>query len=279
MKRRIALLAVILALLLFFVLVVARKLATSPIDKHQRTPVVVELFTSEGCSSCPPADDVLAQLEKAQPVAGAEIIALGQHVDYWNQLGWADPYSSAQFSARQNEYAQVFGSNRIYTPQMVVDGKMEFVGSHMAKALIAIAKAAQAPKATVQLTFSKTAVETRTASTPLQVRIEQLPVIRAGDEAEVLLAIIENNLKSDVSRGENAGRKLSHSAVVRKLGVIGKVNSQAPDTFSAEPIVTIEKGWRPENLRVVVFVQERGSRRVLGAAVAALPAEGRNSGS
>lgn len=260
-----------LAFFLVSVLVAARKLATFP--DHKRTPVVVELFTSEGCSSCPPADAVLAHLETTQPVASAEIIALGQHVDYWNRLGWADPYSSAQFSARQSEYAQVFGTNRIYTPQMIVDGKFEFVGSDMAKARGAIAKAAQAPKATVRATFAKTLAEGSSAAIPLQVRVEGLPVISAGDVAEVFLAITENRLDSKVSRGENAGRHLTHSAVVRKLSVIGKVNSQAPEGFSAEPIVTIESRWRRENLKAVVIVQERASRRVLGAAVVRLAGE------
>ena len=124
--------------------------AAQPIPSAQRTPIIVELFTSEGCSSCPPADAVLAELESKQPVANANIIALGEHVDYWNYLGWSDPYSAAIFGERQQAYAQSLNSNT-YTPQMVVDGKAEFVGSNTSKALAAIAKAASEPKAKLEI--------------------------------------------------------------------------------------------------------------------------------
>src|SRR5215468_9246058 len=124
-----------------------------PADK--RTPVIVELFTSEGCSSCPPADEVLARLEREQPVAGAEIIALGEHVDYWNQIGWTDPFSSRSFSERQGAYAETFRLDGAYTPEMVVDGRVEFVGSDWNKAVAAITQAASAPKADVQITLAR----------------------------------------------------------------------------------------------------------------------------
>jgi len=95
-----------------------------------RSTVVVELFTSEGCSSCPPADDVLSQLAHRQPVAGVKVLALGEHVDYWDRLGWRDPFSSAMYSTRQSNYdAQVFHRHGVYTPQLVVDGQLEYVGS------------------------------------------------------------------------------------------------------------------------------------------------------
>ena len=113
------------------------------------TPVLVELFTSEGCSSCPPADEVLSKLEKTQSIHGVEVIALGEHVDYWNKLGWPDPYSLAEFSTRQNNYADAFGRDSVYTPQMIVDGQDEFVGSDSSKARQSIKKAARLTKAKV----------------------------------------------------------------------------------------------------------------------------------
>ena len=124
-------------------------------DARPRPAVVVELFTSEGCSSCPPADALLAQLVSDQKIAGAEVIALEEHVDYWNHLGWTDPFSSQEFTFRQQEYEEKFRTGSVYTPQMIVDGRDEFAGGNMVRARAAIAKAAQAPKANIQLASSQ----------------------------------------------------------------------------------------------------------------------------
>jgi hypothetical protein len=240
---------------------------TKPADK--RTPIVVELFTSEGCSSCPPADEVLARLERTQPVEGAEIIALGEHVDYWNYIGWADPFSSPAFSERQRGYAEAFGRDGAYTPQMVVDGRAEFVGSNWNRAVAAITEAARAPKADVQITLSR-----KTAgAVSLQARAGPLPAVTGGDTVDLLLAVTESNLSSNVSRGENAGRRLNHRTVVRQLGLIGSAEAKQDASFSAETTVTMAKGWKPENLRAVAFLQERKSRRVIGARAAPLAGE------
>jgi hypothetical protein len=230
-----------------------------PNDK--RSAVVVELFTSEGCSSCPPADGVLARLEREQPVAGAEILALGEHVDYWNYIGWADPFSSRSFSERQGAYEEVFGRDGGYTPQMVVDGRVEFVGSDWNKAMAAIAQAARAPKADVQITLARKTA----ASVSLQARAGALPTATDGGTVDLLLAVTESDLSSNVLRGENAGRRLNHRTVVRRLGLIGSAKAKQGASLSAESTVTVAKGWKPENLRAVVFLQERKSRRVIGA--------------
>src|SRR6266849_5758393 len=122
-----------------------------------RTPVIVELFTSEGCSSCPPADRLLARLDREQPIPGAQIIVLEEHVDYWNQLGWTDPFSSPQFRARQSDYARLFATESIYTPQMVVGGQAEFSGGDGDRAYQEIARAAQRQNAVVTLKASRSA--------------------------------------------------------------------------------------------------------------------------
>jgi len=226
-------------------------------------PVIVELFTSEGCSSCPPADLLLTRLEKEQPVTGAEIIALGQHVDYWNSLGWRDPFSSAEFTSRQQRYAQAFRNDNSYTPQMIVDGRLEFNGSDSRRAAGAIAQAAKASKAAVEAALNP-------GQQGLVVKVGSLPALSRGDTAEVLLAITEYALASNVTRGENAGRRLPHSAVVRQLRVLGKADAQSSPSFTAQPALKLDPAWKRENLRAVVLVQERNSRRIMGAAAVSL---------
>jgi hypothetical protein len=227
------------------------------VAQSPKTPVLVELFTSEGCSSCPPADALLAQLEKSQPVAGVEIIALGEHVDYWDRLGWRDPFSSPEFTARQNQYSRMLHNDNIYTPQIIVDGRIECAGNDARRAQQEIAIAARAAKVPVQLTIRQSAAPAGTA--PLAIHVENSP---AG--AEVLLAITETNLHSGVLKGENKGRTLHHTAVVRKLAVIGRVKSK--QSFSAEPLVEIQKSWNAQNLRAVAFLEDRSTHRILGAA-------------
>ncbi len=215
----------------------------------QRTPVVVELFTSEGCSSCPAADELLLRLDEAQPLPGVEVIALSQHVDYWNRLGWRDPFSAAEFTARQQQYGTVFRTANIYTPQMVIDGRVELVGSDSGRAQREIVAAARESKAGVRLQI---------VGDRLQVEVDALP----RQSVDVLLAITENGLQSSVARGENAGRRLRHTAVVRRLRVLGKAG---PQPFSTEVALSLDPAWKRENLRAVVLVQDRSSRRVLAA--------------
>src|SRR5580700_2821030 len=226
------------------------------------TPVLVELFTSEGCSSCPPADALLSRLGRTQPIPGADIIALEEHVDYWDRLGWKDPFSSEAATERQNEYDQTFAGNEVYTPQMVVDGRAKFVGSSDSEALRAERNASQAPKPAVRLSWEKDDV--------LTIHIEPLENTAEREGQRVYLAVSENMLHSDVKRGENAGRGLEHNGVVRLLTPLGKIDA-ATAGFSSSVAVHSAREWNRANLRAVVFVQERRSRHILAAAAIAFP--------
>ncbi|MDO7845085.1 DUF1223 domain-containing protein [Hymenobacter sp. M29] len=238
------------------VLIVAAGLAESNTPAAGRVPVVVELFTSEGCSSCPAADAALRELETAQSVTGVEVIALGQHVDYWNRLGWKDPFSAPQFTERQRWYAQGFKTGS-YTPQAVVNGRYEFVGNQRSTLAETVAKAAQVPRATVTLAAS--------APGMLRVSVGQLPA--GTPAARVELALTETGLSSQVGRGENSGRLLRHAAVVRAWRTLGSVG--ADGTFTATAPLNLDAAWKTANLRAVVLVQETGSHHVVG--VASLP--------
>ncbi len=224
--------------------------APSPGD----VPVIVELFTSEGCSSCPPADALLADLQQHQQVAGARVVALSEHVDYWNELGWKDPFSSARMTQRQTAYGAAEGRQDIYTPQMIVDGTESFVGSDRRAALAAIGNAAKSPKATVHLALE--------SQTPMTLAVT-LDGGRASSNATIWLAIVEDDLASQVVGGENAGRVLRHSSVVRSVTSIGKAGGDG--RFQQAVPLTLDRKWRADRLRAVVFAQPGPVGRVVAA--------------
>jgi len=231
------------------------------------TPVLVELFTSEGCSSCPPADALLSRLGKTQPVAGADIIALEEHVDYWDRLGWKDPFSSEAATDRQNDFGDAFGGAQIYTPQMIVDGRTQFVGSSDSDARRAIRAASQGQKPTVQLSWENDGT--------LAIHVDALNVDAANnaaprDSQQLFLVVAENLLHSDVKRGENAGRALEHNGVVRQLLPIGKIDTPSVPFYSTVAVHAARE-WNRANLRAVVFVQERRSRHIIAAAAIPFP--------
>jgi hypothetical protein len=229
-----------------------------------RSTVVVELFTSEGCSSCPPADDVLSQLAHRQPVAGVEVLALGEHVDYWDRLGWRDPFSSAMYSTRQSNYdARVFHRHGVYTPQLVVDGQLEYVGSDVSAIQRAINQAAQAPKAAVDVAVPRASDR----DLRVDVHVNVPPQLTLRESADVLVAITEDNLVTEVRRGENGGRTLRHSAVVRSLISVGTL-SPHERTWSTSASVPVAPEWKVAKLRIISFLQERASRRIVGAGAA-----------
>jgi len=211
----------------------------APADRV-RAPVLVELFTSEGCSSCPPADRLLQQIDP-------RAIVLSEHVDYWDQQGWKDPFSSHAFTERQQSYARMFSLDSSYTPEMVVDGAAEFVGNDANRAAQELAKAARRPKVEVHLARSAAGV--------------QVDIDAAPGAADVLLALADDSGVSQVAGGENKGRNLHHVAVLRTLRKIGSVKRGA--AFHRE----IELPKSAAAQRVVVFLQESGPGRVSGAAM------------
>jgi hypothetical protein len=208
-------------------------------DDAVQHPVLVELFTSEGCSSCPPADELLARLERTQPV-----IVMSEHVDYWNRIGWTDPYSSHAFSERQEAYARRFRINGPYTPQMVVDGRTEFVGSDGYEAVSAIRAASKSQKAAIRIGGGEKSAT---------VDVDPFP-----HHADVYVAYAADSGTQDVLRGENKGRRLHHVAIVNSFQSVGRVDEKSG--------LHLEVPVRPD-ARLIVFVQEPGNGPVWGVAM------------
>jgi hypothetical protein len=232
--------------------------------RQAAAPVVVELFTSEGCSSCPPADALLLKMETTQPFPGVQIIAIEEHVDYWDRQGWVDPFSSIEWTDRQQVYATAFRQAGPYTPQMVVNGRSQFVGSRADEAVKAVQASGEIPSVPVTLVAAPAA----NANEPrFTVSVGKLPQPSAGDSAEIWLAVTERGLSSQVARGENAGRNLSHASVLRSMRRVGNADGHADGTsFHGDVSLKLKSGWKRDNLFAVVFVQEKKSRRILGAA-------------
>ncbi|MEO5822165.1 MAG: DUF1223 domain-containing protein [Vicinamibacteraceae bacterium] len=221
-------------------------------------PILVELFTSEGCSSCPPADTVLTKLAAEKTIGNAAVVTLAFHVDYWDRLGWKDRFSSAAYTARQNDYATAWKSDRVYTPQAVVDGRTEFVGTDVKQVLDALAASAARPHATVALALAAD-------DTPRQrtIRVAIDPPAGATFSGDVLLAVAEDGLSSQVTAGENARKHLQHTGVVRGLTRIGRIAKGAPLRLEAVK-VPIDAAWAAGALRAVVIVQDSRTREIHG---------------
>jgi len=225
---------------------------------QNRVPILVELFTSEGCSSCPPADSFLQKLDE-QPIAGAEFVVLSEHVDYWNHDGWRDPYSSSDLTDRQRNYATRFHLESVYTPQMVLDGGRQFSGSNIDEAQKAIEEALLRPK--IALRISNVTL----AQNRLRAHVETAPLVSScGVRAvNVYVAVALNHAESQVLRGENANRRLIHTAVVRKLFNVGRIKSG--EQFVREIDLKVDSTYDPRNLRLVAFLQDPDSGKTVGA--------------
>jgi hypothetical protein len=233
----------------------------TPGIRQSHHPVIVELFTSEGCSTCPPADALLRRLEVEQPIYTAEVIAFEEHVDYWNREGWVDSYSAPEWTLRQQHYVSRFKESGPYTPQMVIDGQIAFVGSHQQAIEQAIGIAATRAEPNVDLI----AVASPSDGTRrFNVHVGKLIEDGQEDAAEVWLAITEAGLHSDVKGGENAGKTLQHASVLRSLHKLGEAMGNTDVAFAATPQVKPKSSWNQDNLRVAVFVQEKKTLRIIG---------------
>lgn len=222
------------------------------------SPVLVELFTSEGCSSCPPADVILQRMDSSQPVPGAHLIVLSEHVDYWNHDGWKDPYSSSLVTVRQEDYARKLGLKTVFTPQFIVDGTGQFVSNDPQQVIQTLEKAAASAKIPIQITSLNFDNET------LHAHIE-IPASGIKHDADIYLATALNHADSQVLRGENTGKHLTHVAVVENLTKVGKLKKN--QAFNQDIQIKLHSSLNPQNLRVVAFVQEPGPGEVLGSAM------------
>jgi hypothetical protein len=241
----------------FFLLAfLAFRVPATPETDGPRRPVIVELFTSEGCSSCPPADALLQKLDQSQPVPGALVIAMSEHVDYWDSLGWKDPFSSALYTRRQEAYVRRLHLESAYTPQIVIDGVTDALGSDARQVQDGIRQAVKSDKLQVQIlpVFKNS----RGAAT---VHIQIDAPAKGHGETRVMLALAENAVVSHVLRGENSGRKLDHVAVVRSLTDVGRLDLEKG--FSADIPLTGE--WSGK--RLIAFLQDGQFGRIQGASM------------
>jgi hypothetical protein len=224
-------------------------------------PVLVELFTSEGCSSCPPADALLQRMDESQPIAGAQLIVLSEHVDYWDRLGWRDPYSSADLTDRQSSYVRALGLATAYTPQFIVDGTVELKSGDQQDNHTILEKAAGAPAIPVRI--GSVTVDGG-SPTVMRTRIEADGSAERHN-ADVYVAVALDRAESQVLRGENAGRRLSYVAVVQQIVKVGKLKKG--ENFGQDVQLKLKPGTDPNNVRLIAFVQEPGPGRLLGAAL------------
>jgi hypothetical protein len=232
-----------------------------------RVPVLAELFTSQGCNSCPPADRILEMLAEEPPIDGVDVIIMSEHVTYWDHQGWRDPFGSSTFTTRQQMYGTRFGLESIFTPQLVIDGTHQIVGTDIAglKAALASVAAKPKPRLTVELRES-------TPQRLIAVASGEGLAAAAGGGADLIWALTEDDLVVDVKRGENARRTLRHSGVVRRL-ITQKLRDAA--TGQSPPIeIPLKADWKRDRLRVVAFLQSGSTRQVISVASVSVPTPG-----
>jgi hypothetical protein len=223
------------------------------------SPVVLELFTSEGCSSCPPADELLSKLGSSS----TGVIPLAYHVDYWDSVGWSDPFSSGQWTARQTVYVRAMKLSGADTPQIVINGRWRCVGSDPGAIARAIAAARATPPPGV---VTVRATPPAAGSHELEVNLSARMVRAAGDESLiVLLAIYENGLVAKIDGGENGGHQFTYDYTVRKIVPAFELKSAAGTALENEIRVELDPSWKLDHLGVAAFIQEENSLAIDGA--------------
>lgn len=227
---------------------------------HADAVVVLELFTSQGCSSCPPADRVLTAIGQDKARKG-KVIALAYHVDYWDYIGWKDPFASELWSNRQRDYGQrAFDTRRIYTPQLVINGRSHLVGSNRSGVDDGIAKATATPaQASVTATTRTTQKGLKVSGTATLEKASESPV-------QVVVVVYENNITTRVTRGENTGRTLRNDHIVRRLVGAVKLSGQAGEPVAFDETIALDPAWKAENIGAVILVQDPKTMAILGAA-------------
>lgn len=223
----------------------------------QRTAALLELYTSEGCSSCPPADTWMSQLPR-NGLDSQRVVPLALHVDYWDTLGWPDPFAQNRFTLRQRHHAQLQRSATVYTPQFLLNGR-DFRSWHRGTGAQTIEKSSERPaRAAIRLTLTRTGANTLQLAAKADVMDRQ-----QHRDAELTVALYENHLVSAIPAGENAGRTLRHDYVVRRL--LGPFALDAAGTLKASETLQLDPGWKPRDLGAAAFVQRRDNGEVLQA--------------
>jgi hypothetical protein len=217
--------------------------------------VLVELFTSEGCSSCPPADALLRQVNGSQTSAGQLVVGISEHVTYWNSLGWSDPFSSPLYTERQNAYSERFHLEGVYTPQMVINGAEQIVGSDRAALLHAVQQEEeQQPRISLRILSVSIAGNTLTVNFSTS---GDLP--KQG--ADLIAVLTDDSDRSNVLHGENSGRNLAHVAVARSLSRVTRVQAAGERTVQIQIPASFQAA---QGHHLILFAQTPGNGRVLG---------------
>jgi hypothetical protein len=231
-----------------------------PRAASEDTPVLLELFTSEGCSSCPPADELLSRIGALTP----GVIPLAYHVDYWDSLGWSDPFSSSQWTMRQVEYVRAMQLSGSYTPQIVINGRWQCVGSDPNLITRAIATARATPPPGV---VTVRAMPPAAGSHKLYVSVSAHIVRTAGDKSLiVVVAIYENGLMARIDGGENSGHRIRYDYTVRKIIPAFELRPAAGSALENELSVDLDPSWKLDHLGVAAFIQDETSLAIDGGA-------------